>query len=305
MKNFLSWMLILILITGCGQRQEKNKEAEKGVVHLSEASQKLIGLEIVKVEKSPLSESLNLTGEIAQESENVTHVTAPEPGTLTSYAKGLGEMVDKGAPVATIMTRTGRTVEITAPMHGLILAQYLKPGDSLDNLTSIISIADIDFLKASFDVYEKDLAAVEVGQKLQIRSIAFPQKYFPGEIVFVSPSVDEKSRTIKIRANIKNEDHLLKFGMQVTGELLHPVTEPVTNVPEEAVQQIDQKYVVFIPNAVEKNEFLIHPVQTGRVIGGRTEILSGLKDVQSVVGKGSYYLKAELSKGEMEEGDND
>ena len=191
---------------------------------------------------------------------------------------------------------------MASPGHGIVLAQYAKEGDLVDTLTSIMTIANPDLLRTSFNVYEKDLAGIEVGQKVLVKTIAYPNKEFEGEIGFISPSVDEKTRAVKIRVNVKNEEHLLKFGMFVTGEILVPISEEVLTLPHSAIQTIEGKSVVFVPKKDEANEFVMKEVPLGRRTADQIEILSGPAEGEEVVGKGSFYLKSELLKGELEEG---
>jgi cobalt-zinc-cadmium efflux system membrane fusion protein len=289
---------------GCGNRTEDHSEEhhEENAVHLKEESQKLIGLQLVKAEKKSLQTMIEVVGEIAQETESVAHVTCPQPGVLKSFLRQLGEVVEKDTPLCVVETKTGEKLEIVSPTHGIVLAQYVKEGDSVDNLTSIMTVADPDILRASFNVYEKDLAGIELGQKVKVESVAYPDKDFEGEIVFISPSVDEKTRTIKIRVNVKNDEHLLKFGMFVTGTIVVPLSEEVLTIPHEAVQEVKEKTVAFVPKEGEAEEFLLKEIKTGREVSNAVEVVEGLNEGREVVGKGSFYLKSELLKSELEEG---
>ncbi len=289
---------------GCKKQQAPAKEElsqEQEAVRMKEESQKLIGLEVIAVQKAPLQSAIELVGEIATETENVMHITSSEAGTLQKYIAQLGDTVEKGNPLCVIQRKAGEPLEISSPNHGIVLAQYLKSGDSVDILTSIMTIANPDLLRASFSVYEKDLAGIKIGQEVHVKSIAYPGKDFSGKISFISPAVDEKTRTIKIRVDVSNEEHLLKFGMFVTGEIVVPVSEPVLVLPEIAIQNIKGKTVIFVPDTQNKEKFLIKEVQTGRKGTEQIEIVQGISEETQVVGKGSFHLKAELLKGELEE----
>lgn len=309
-RIFLLCLMISVLpgCGGCGKQEEKHKseheehQEEGEAVHLKEVSQKMIGLEFVKVEKRPMFSSLKVSGEIAQETEHVAYLTPPEPGILKSHLKQIGETVDKGTPLCAIQTKTGETLELPSPSHGIVLAQYLKPGDKVDTLTSIMTIANPDVLRVSFNVYEKDIAGIKMGQKVIVESVAYANKEFDGKIVFISPAVDTETRTIKIRVDVKNEDHLLKFGMFVTGKILAPISDETLVIPQEAIQEVKGQNVVFMPKENEADEFLVKEVKTGLASEGKVQVLMGLEEGQKIVGKGSFYLKSELLKGELEEG---
>ncbi len=307
MKRIFLLCLLIAMSPGCGSEKnpkehtdEHHDEAE--VIHLKEESQEMIGLEFIKTQKAPLTSSVEVVGEIAQETESVVHITPSQPGTLKSISVKLGEVVEEGTLLCTIVTREGMELEIASSSHGIVLAQYAKEGDAVDTITSMMTIANPDLLRASFNVYEKDLAGIQVGQKVVVQSIAYPEKEFEGEVVFISPSVDEKTRAVKIRVNVKNEEHLLKFGMFVTGEILVPISEEVLTLPHSALQTIEGKSVVFVVNKDEPNEFVMKEVPLGRKTSQQIEILGGLSEGEEVVGKGSFYLKSERLKGELEEG---
>lgn len=305
MNRIILIFSMILILSGCGSKENHDDHAEhagkeKETVHLSQESQRLIGLEVVVAERRPLQTTIEVTGEIAQETEQVIHVTSPEAGRLKAFRVGLGEVVEEGMPVCLVETRAGAALEIKSPGHGIMLAQYVKEGDSVDTLTSILTIADPDVLRVSFNIYEKDLAGIKIGQKIQVYSVAYPEKAFDGEIVFISPRVDEKTRTIKIRVDVKNEEHLLKFGMFVTGKILVPLSEEALVVPDRAVQMIDGKAVVFIPE--KGDEFLVREIKPGRRSGEWIEVLEGVAAGEPVVGKGSFYVKSEHLKGELAEG---
>ena len=304
MIRILLLCFVMSMFPGCSCEKKAAKEEhhEEGTVHLKEESQKMVNLELVKVQRMPLKTKIEVVGEIAKETENVVHITSQEPGRLKAYLMGPSETVEKDTPICVIETKTGTELTIASPSHGIVLAQYLKPGDAVDTLTSIMTIANPDILRASFNVHEKDLAGIKLGQKVLVKSIAYPERTFEGEIVFISPAVDENTRAIKIRVDLKNEEHLLKFGMFVTGDIVVPVSEPVLTVPEEAIQEVEDSPVVFVPSKEEKDEFNVQKVKLGRTIDEQVEILSGVSEGEEIVGKGSFYLKSELLKGELEEG---
>ncbi len=306
MKKLLWLWILALVIQGCGgENKTAHKEtehAEEGTIHLSPESQKLIDLEIVRVNKQPFQTFIESAGEIAKETENMAHITSSEPGILKNYLKEIGETVEKETPLAIVETRSGKVLQLVSSGHGVIMAEYVKPGEAVDNLTSIMTVADPDLLRASFNVYEKDIGLIQTGQKVMVLSSAYPNKEFEGQMVFISPSVDEATRTIKIRVNVKNEEHLLKFGMFVTGKIEVATGDSVLVVPHDVIQTIEGKTTAFVQDEKEPNEFQMREIKIGRQSDNRVEVLSGLKDGDQVAAKGSFYLKSELLKEELSEG---
>jgi multidrug efflux pump subunit AcrA (membrane-fusion protein) len=293
---------MVILFPGCGcQKKSPPIEAghhdEEGVVHVKEASQKMMDLELMTAQKKTFVSTIEVTGEIAKETEKMSHIVSPESGFLKSYLLNLGDTVEKGTPLCKIETKAGKLLEISSTGHGVVFAQYLKTGDAVDALTSIMTIADPDLLRASLNVYEKDLAGIKLGQKVLIESVAYPEKKFDGKLVYISPSVDDKTRTIKIRVDVDNPDHLLKFGMFVTGRILMESMEQYYAVPLRAIHFMNGKRVVFVK--IGDNEFQAREVKIAEETKDEAAVREGICEGDSVVVKESFLLKSELLKSEM------
>ncbi len=312
MKQIQALFLIipLILITsgqafseGDGHDHAQHEdEHEAREVHLNKEMQEMIGLNLIEVKRKLFSESIDVVGEVAQETENVIHVTSPQTGVLQKYLVPIGATVNEGDVLCEIKAGSGEVIQVKSTSHGNIWTQYLKVGDHLDNLTSIMTIADPDVLRANFDVYEKDLAKIKIGQQVDIKTLAYGDEIFSGKIVFVSPRIDRDTRTIKIRVDISNEDHRLKFGMFVAGEIINEGDENAMLIPATAIQMLENESIVFVPES--DDEFVVKEVRLGRRSGLEVEILSGLRVGERIVDKGSFYLKSEALKGQFDDGHN-
>lgn len=305
MKKVIYFLCLTAVLAGCGKSTQdegrikdahEDEAVDENAVHLKPEYVDMIGLETAGAEMKPMVIAVEIVGQIASETEHVEHYSAPGEGVLQHFFVALGETVDEGTPLFEMRLKTGETAAVKSIGHGVVLARYLGVGDRVDTLTSVITIADPDLLRASFDVYERDIGKIEVGQEVIVKSSAWPEEAFKGHIVYVSPRVDEKTRTIKIRANVENEEHLLKFGMFVTGIVHAPRKERGLMVPAAAVQEFEGRKVVFIPEQDEPGEYHIAEVKTGKTVQGHTEILEGLKVGDEVVTKGSFYLKSEVLK---------
>lgn len=315
MRHLIIILFMAAALQGCGgdphekhvghdDHDDHDTHAEEsGVVHIKPEFQTMINLQFETATKGQLTSSMEVVGELAQETDQVVHVTSNREGVLETYWVDLGATVEVDTPLCQLRSKEGETITLKAQGHGTVLAKYLKVGDRVDTLTSIMTIADPDLMRAGFDIYERDLSKVTLGQSVRVKSAAYPDKVFEGKIVFISPRVDSKSRTIKIRVDVENEEHLLKFGMFVTGEIQVPTDKEVLFVPGKAIQQINSETVVFVP-ADEEDEFLVREVKIGREINGKVEVLSGLSAGDRIVSEGSFYLKSELLKGEFGDGHN-
>lgn len=266
---------------------------EEGIIELDKEAQEMIELKTEKSEKRVVERRLKVFGKIAKDTEEHSYVTAEE-GVIEKIHVDLGATVEKGKPLLTIRKPDGASQDILAEIPGVILAVYVKRGDHVDRLKSLMSIVNIDKLRVTVDVYEKDIGFVEIGQKAQIESIGFPGKKFSGEVVYISPQVEEESQAIKVRINVDNSEHLLRLGMFVSAELIYGSDKKVLAVPQSAVQELNGEDIVFIME--DKNKFALRDVILGQSFGGYVEVKNGVQEEENIVTQGSFNLKSEKAK---------
>ncbi len=117
-------------------------------------------------------------------------------------------------------TRQEQThVTIYAPLAGTVieknvrLGQYIKEGDQL------YRIAELDPIWLYLELYEYDIASVRFGQPVDVALEAFPGETFRGIVTFIDPFLDDRTRTVKVRVNLKNPDRKLKAGMYASATI--------------------------------------------------------------------------------------
>lgn len=187
---------------------------------------------------------------------------------------------------------------VRSPIGGIITEKHAIVGELADPSKSLYTIADLSSVWIVVDINEKDLAKVHRGQAAAVIVGAFPNLKLKGRITYIADLVDQTTRTVKARVEVANPGRKLKPEMFATIELaLAADSLPVLAVPEDAVQELDGKKVVFVVE--EKDEFAARPVQPGRTANGLVEIVSGLKEGENYAVKGSFILKSEVKKGEM------
>lgn len=188
---------------------------------------------------------------------------------------------------------------VRSPISGIITEKHAIVGELSDPSKSLYTVADLSSLWVLVDIHEKDLAKVRRGQAATVIVGAFPNQKFRGRITYLADLVDEATRTVKARVEVPNPGRKLKPEMFATVELaLAADAPPVLAVPEEAVQELDGKKMIFV--AEKDTEFEPRAVELGRASGGLVEVVSGLKEGERYAVKGAFTLKSELKKGELE-----
>ena len=151
---------------------------------------------------------------------------------------------------------------------------------------------------ADIDIYREALAEVQKGAPVTFHNDAGEQ-IARGEIAFVTPQLQENSRTATARVILKNVDGTVRPGLFLTARIGGLEGGGKITVPTEAIQTYEGGPVVF---TTVQGGFAPRTMVTGAESGGYVEILSGLQSGQDYVAQGAFTLKAQLEKGGFESG---
>jgi cobalt-zinc-cadmium efflux system membrane fusion protein len=211
---------------------------------------------------------------------------------LSLYGVTLSELNGDG--------RRKQLLPVRSPIGGIITEKHAIVGELSDPSKSLYTVADLSSVWVLVDINEKDLAKVRKGQAATVIVGAYPDLKLKGRITYIADFVDQATRTVKARIEVANPGRKLKPEMFATVELaLAADAPPVLAVPEDALQDLDGKKVLFI--AEGEAEFEARPVEAGRTAGGMVEIVSGLKEGERYAVKGAFILKSEVKKGEVKD----
>ncbi len=181
---------------------------------------------------------------------------------------------------------------LRAPFAGVITKFDVAVGEVVESDKEVFTVADISTVWVLADVYEKDLTKVTRDGSVAIKVDAYPDRTFTGRITHVSDLIDPATRTARVRCVVENKDGALKLDMFAKVLLGTTEERQALTVPSDAVQQVDNQSIVFVRKTA--TQFERRTVQVGRRSAGLVEILGGLDAGQTVVGKGSFYLKTAL-----------
>lgn len=185
---------------------------------------------------------------------------------------------------------------ILSPIAGTVIFRDAIIGSHIEPEKILFTVSDLGTLWAILDAYEKDIPYISEESRVHILSPLYPDKKFPGKITYIGETIDPKLRTVKVRVEIPNTEGLLKPNMYIQGVLENRTQgKNVLTIPEEAIQNMDGKKVVFVMES--RDVFAVRNVQIGNKIGHRRIITEGLSPEDYIVLKGAFTIKAELVKG--------
>jgi membrane fusion protein, heavy metal efflux system len=179
-----------------------------------------------------------------------------------------------------------------APFAGVVDSVSVATGEIVDPATPIFTVSDLSTVWVQADVAERDLGAVKVGDAVEVKVSAFPDRVFAGRVTYIPDQIESATGMAKVRCEVPNPDGALRVNMFATVTILSPQGGDAVLAPSSSLQEVNGRSVVFIPTG--DRQFAWRAVHTGLVANGKTQITSGLAAGTPVVGEGSYWLKAAL-----------
>jgi len=194
-----------------------------------------------------------------------------------------------------LATKSGTVTE-----RNVFDGQYVSEGDRL------FTIVDCSVVWFRFDVYEQQLPWLQPGQKLEVTVSAIPGKVFPATVAVIEPTLDQTTRTVKVRADVQNplvgeegaQQRLLRLGMYADGRLQSEL-HGVLSVPRGAILSPGSRAYAYVDKGGAAYE--VRPVELGRQGDDYAEVLGGLEEGERVVIAGNVLIdaQAQFNRGSM------
>ncbi len=207
-------------------------------------------------------------------------------------------LVVLGVPVASIQQveqshALPAHFELNAPVSGVVTELGIREGAAFMAGTMVARISRIDSVWVDAQLPEAQARSVPPGQRVRITASAHPGKVFAGKVLRVLPQLDAVTRTVGVRILVDNTAGRLSPGMYVNAALPGGAAQAQLWVPSEAVITTGERSVVIV--ARDGGGFDVASVTAGIESGGKTAILSGLREGQSVVLSGQFLIDSEAN----------
>jgi RND family efflux transporter MFP subunit len=320
-------------------------------ITLGAEKQRLIGLKLAAVERSPFSAAIRTVGRVALDETRVHHVHTRYEGYVEEvFADFTGKIVKKGEPLASIYSpdllatqeeyllalsaahrasspdtegessfaqelleaarrrlllwevspseieeieRTGKPIQalkVLAPISGVVTERTAYHGMKVNPEDTLFDLADLSTVWVLADIYEYELPRVSAGQTATMTLPYWPGRTWSGRVAYVFPTLDEASRTVRVRLDFENREGELKPGM-FADIVLEASPREVLTVPDDSILDSGTRRIAFLwrgDGRLEPRE-----VVTGTRVAGRIEILSGLDAGDSVAVGANFLLDSE------------
>jgi membrane fusion protein, heavy metal efflux system len=184
-------------------------------------------------------------------------------------------------------------ITINAPIDGTVIGRKVGPGQYVrtDAGDPLYSIADLSVMWLKANVPETDIAHVRVGQEIEVRVTAVPDRVFKARISAIGAASDTATRRVVVRSEIPNPDRALKSDMFASFRITIGGGEPVPVVPIEAVIRDGDQAAVWVVR--EPMLFQRRKVKLGLEREGRVQVLEGIDPGENVVGRGAVFVDNE------------
>lgn len=179
---------------------------------------------------------------------------------------------------------------VVAPRSGYIVERNVTEGTQIrnDNNTNIFTISDLKTVWVWANVHESDMAKVREGDEVTVKTIAYPDKLFTGNVKKIGTMLDPDSRVIKVRTELPNNDGLLKPEMFASIVIKSKVRKVILAIPQASIVLENNRF--FVMRQTKSGEFEKIPVTVGVAFGEFYEVTEGLDENDMVVSEGSVFV---------------
>jgi RND family efflux transporter MFP subunit len=195
------------------------------------------------------------------------------------------------------LERTGevfRTLQVMAPASGLVMKRMAGlVGMAVQPGMEVYHIADLRSIWLSVEVFEHQVAQINIGSQAEIQLTYFPGEVFKGRVRFIEPEFSEATRTLRMKIEVPNPSGRLRAGMFGTVRFHPTAARQALVVPTQAVLRTGQRNVVIVD--LGGGSFAPREILIGHEGGGYAEILEGLNEGDRIVTSAQFLIDSESS----------
>jgi cobalt-zinc-cadmium efflux system membrane fusion protein len=191
---------------------------------------------------------------------------------------------------------------VRAPFHGTLVDRAAVVGEVVNPGNALFTLADLKSMWLELSIPEDQSRYAEQGQNVEATfdSRAGVAK---GQLIWVATSIDERSRMLKARAVIPNDDGKIKSGMFGKAEIETGQATKTFRIPKDAIQRLDGKPYLFVKE--DADLFALRRIVVRNVTGSEIDVLTGINETDQIVIQGSFIVMSEFLKSRLGAGCTD
>lgn len=188
-----------------------------------------------------------------------------------------------------------RTFTLRSPARGVVVEKSVLAGQRIMEGETLYQIADLGTIWVEGQIFERDLASVHTGARVDVEVTAYPGEQWRGTVTYVYPTIDAASRTARVRVELRNPGLKLKPGMYATLRVSGAPRRNVVTIPRTALLASGERVVAF----VRRSDGWLEPreIRTGLSTDDRVEVLTGIAAGDTVVASATFLIDAESNLG--------
>ncbi len=192
---------------------------------------------------------------------------------------------------------TGKVNEnfpVYATVSGTVTDKLVEQGDYIKQGQPLLKIANLNTVWANFDVYENQIELFKKGQEVSVSTNAYANKVFKGNVDFIDPILNSKTRTVTLRVVLNNKNDVFKPGMFVSANIdgVKNENKEALSIPASAVLWTGERSVVYLKTNPDQPVFEMREVKLGNQIGNEYEVFEGIYVGNEIVTNGTFTVDA-------------
>ncbi len=189
--------------------------------------------------------------------------------------------------------QTKHHISVFAPQDGVVSRLMVREGMFVKPDMNVMSLGDLSAVWLLAEVFERQAEWVRVGQEAEVRLSYVPGKVWHGTVEYIYPSLDPKTRTLKVRMRFENPDEALKPNMYANVRIFGGPKKDIIVVPVEGLIRTGREQRVIV--ALGEGRFEARDVVAGIESGNYVEIMRGIDEGDEVVVSGQFLIDSEAS----------
>ncbi len=274
---------------------EEGEVSTKGPITISAEAKTNLGVKVEEAELRTIEKTLSAIGAIEAIPTKSAVVSSRIAGRVAAISVVSGDKVTKGQTLIEVESRqVGNPpprVPYAAPIDGVVTAVDASLGAPVEPDKNLLEVVDLSEVYAEGRIFEGQVAAVKVGQKVRVYVESFPDEVFEGMVDVVSGALDPESRTLRVWAKLKNPEGKLRPNMRARLSIVTSEADSVIGVPHSAILGEAGNLFAFVQADEQGLTYERRPVVVGTKDDRYVEIIEGIFPDDKVVTLGNYQLQ--------------